>query len=371
MNADPLLNKAIRLAKKRDYEGALKVLKYEEDRYYGSFNYYYLYAVICLHSGSFEEAQENFKLARKIKIKDPSTMLGIAVHYLRHMRTGQAVDYYLDVQEMQPKNKIAKRALYIIRKHCATEALSDWMTPDRLAKLFPPIPGSSFSIKKLINHLLIFSAVLVFSCMALTWLNIIPNPFNRQNMRPSADFILSSQERNEPVQVEGFYRYILTRDQAINLYDRALSHFTNFRDEAAKIYLNRILESNASEGIKNRARLLFDNMEVPGFDNFKMADNPAFSDVKNEPFIYRDVHVIWRGMATNIEITDESTKFDFLVGYDTRRTLDGIIPVVFYSPVSINSQRPLEVLGKITLAPSYSEIVLEGVAIHQSGRLEN
>jgi hypothetical protein len=76
-------------------------------------------------------------------------------------------------------------------------------------------------------------------------------------------------------------------------------------------------------------------------------------------------------MATNVEITDEGTTFDLLAGYDTRKVLEGIVPVVFYVPVSINTERPLEVLGKITLDSSYSDIRLEGVAIHQSGKLEN
>jgi hypothetical protein len=76
-------------------------------------------------------------------------------------------------------------------------------------------------------------------------------------------------------------------------------------------------------------------------------------------------------MATNVEVTDEGTTFDFLVGYDTRKTLEGIVHVIFSAPVAINTERPLEVLGRITPDASYSDIRLEGVAIHQSGRLEN
>ncbi|MCL2719995.1 MAG: tetratricopeptide repeat protein [Treponema sp.] len=371
MKADPILNKAALLAKKRFYEEALKILKEEEDRYYGSFKYYYLYAVISLYSGSFAEAHEYFNLARKIKIKDPQTMLGQAVLYLRRMNTGQAVEYYLNVQEMEPKNRIAKKALAVIRKYSASEALSDWLSFDRLKKLFPAIPSAGIETKKAVNTIIVLSLVLLVSYGVLTIINILPNPFRNRNQRPAADFILTPQERGNPVQVDGFYRYILTRDEAVSLYDNALNLFTSYRDEAAKININRILESNASEGLKNRARHILDNMEVPGFDNFNRRDNPSYSDVKDETIIYRDVHVIWRGMATNVEITNEYTRFDFLVGYDTRRTLEGIVPVIFYSPVAINIERPLEVLGRIRLMPTYSEIMLEGVAIHQSGRLEN
>ena len=366
MKFDSFLNKAAILAKKRNYEGALTALKYEEERYYGSFKYYYLYGIICLYAGNFAEAHENFNLARKIKINDPNLNLGFAVLYLKRMDTVQAVHYYLEVQELDKNNKLAKKALAIIRKYSAGEALSDWMT-ENLSKLFPPIPVNYITQKTIINIAIILVAVVILF-FGIIKAKANPNSF-KKGKRPTSDYVLTNQERKETVQVDGYYKYILTRDQAISLYDKALSLFSSYRDEEAKKSLNRILESNASDGLKSRARLLMDNTQVPGFDNFKKADNPALADVRSEPVIYRNVHAIWKGMATNVEVTDEGTTFDLLVGYDTRKVLEGIVPVVFSIPVSINTEKPLEVLGKITLNAS-SDVRLEGVAIHQSGKLE-
>ena len=370
MITDPILNKASSLAKKHKYENALKILNDEEERYHGSFKYYYLYAVICLHSGNYIEAKENFDFARKIKINDSSVKLGHAVLYLKNMNTVQAVNYYLEVQEADPKNKTAGKALAVIRKYSSSEALSDWLASGRIKKLFPPIPSPAISFKTVISAILILAAAALAAYGVLVFLNIAPSPIKPRETRPSAEFALSREERNDPVQVDGFYRNILTRDEAVGLYERALGLFTGYRDEAAKINLNRILESNASESLKNRARLMIDNMTVPGFDNFKRGDNPSYNDVRTSPVFYRNVHVIWSGMATNLEVTDEHTRFDLLVGYDTRSTLEGIINVTFYSPIAINTERPLEVLGRVTLSAQYSDISLTGVAIHQSGRLE-
>ena len=373
MKMDPLLNKAARLAKMRDYEGALKILKTEEDRYYGSFKYYYLYAVISLYSGSYIDALTYFRHARQIKLKDPLVMLGLAVLHLKRMDTVQAVDYYLDVKEIEPRNKIAKKALTVIRKFSASDDsskdLSDWLTPERLIKLFPPIPGPAVTSKMIINALLILIALSGISYALLVQFHIMPSPFKTRMPRPSAEFVLSGQERGAPVEIGGSYSYILTRDEALELYDKALSLFTSYRDEAAKINLNKILESNASESLRNRSRLLITYMEVPGFDNFNRNDNVSFEAVRNEPVIYRDVHVIWRGMATNIEVLDESTSFDFLIGYDMRRTLEGIVKVTFDIPVALNPERPLDVLGKISLLEG-GAFKLEGVAVYQSGKLE-
>ncbi|MDR0322885.1 MAG: tetratricopeptide repeat protein [Treponema sp.] len=370
MKLDTVLAKASRLARRRDFEGALRTLKTEEDRYNGSFKYYYLFGLISLYAGSFGEALSNFRLARQIKMKDPLVLLGLAVLYLKRMNTVQAVDYYLDVQEMDPKNKIAKKALVFIRKYSSSEDLSDFLTPKKLKKLYPPIPSPDLNSRTILTAAIVISAVLILSYGILAKFNLMPGS-KKNDSRSVTEFILSGQERSNSVESGGSYMYILTVNQAADLYDRALSLFTSYRDEAAKINLNRILESNASQSIKDKSRLLLTYMETPGFNSFNRNDNPSYAAVISEPAIYRDVHVIWRGMATNIEITDEYTRFDFLVGYDTRRSLEGIIPVFFYKPVAINNERPLEVLGKIKIVSSYSDISLEGVAIHQSARLEN
>jgi len=249
MRLDSFLNNVTILAKKRNYEGALSVLKNEEERYYGSFKYYYLYGIICLYSGNYAEAHENFNLARKIKINDPNLMLCFAALYLRRMDTVQAVHYYLEVQEIDPKNRIAKKALDVIRKYSAGEALSEWMT-ENLSKLFPPIPAPSVTAKTILNITLIFAAAVILVFVILISVKALPSPIKARNKRQTAEFILSNQERRESVQVDGYYRYILTRDQAVNLYDKALSLFTVYREKRQRKALIIFLNQTHLKGLK-------------------------------------------------------------------------------------------------------------------------
>jgi hypothetical protein len=185
----------------------------------------------------------------------------------------------------------------------------------------------------------------------------------REGLVPSA---LKSEERQNPVAVGGSYRYILTRDQVLNTYETARDLFNKDHDESAKMNLNRILESNASDAVKGKARLLISYMEVPGFDTLR--DRFAYTEVQQEPALYRDCHVVWRGMATNLMVGETTTSFDFLVGYDTRSTLLGIVPVKFAFSVSVNPEQPLEVLGRVVLVSTDKGlyIVIEGVALHQT-----
>jgi hypothetical protein len=170
--------------------------------------------------------------------------------------------------------------------------------------------------------------------------------------------------------VGGSYRYILTRDQVLEAYEQGRALFTEYRDEDAKLPLNRIIESNASDSIKNKARLLISYTEVPGFDTFKKEDSFSYSRVIQEPILYRDCYVIWRGMATNLNIRETGLAFDLLVGYDTRSVLEGIVPVNFDFSAAVDPELPLEVLGRIVpIAAAGGEGVrLEGVALHQAAR---
>jgi hypothetical protein len=186
-----------------------------------------------------------------------------------------------------------------------------------------------------------------------------------------SEIILKGEERSTPVQIGGSYRYVLTGKQVLDNYERARTLFIERRDEPAKVALNRLLESNAADTIKNKARLLISYMDVPGFNTLK--DRFTYGEVKKEPVLYRDCHVIWRGMATNLKQEQNITAFDFLVGYDTRKTLEGIVPVVFDFAIPVNIERPLEILGRIVPVSTEQgeDIRIEGVALNQAGLLEN
>ena len=111
-------------------------------------------------------------------------------------------------------------------------------------------------------------------------------------------------------------------------------------------------------------------MEVPGFDTIK--DKFSYREVSSDPFIYRDCHVVWRGMATNLIVEQNRTSFDFLVGYDTRRTMEGIVQVDYDFAVPVNVERPLEILGRVIPVSSERElnIKIHGIALNQAGLLE-
>jgi tetratricopeptide (TPR) repeat protein len=375
MRLDPILTKALRLARRRNFDGAIKTLEVEgANRYHGIFRYYYILAVSCLHTNDFKGALEYFKLARKVKARDPLALLGMGVLYLRRGETAEALEYYLDVQDLEPKNRIAARALKIIRKYGGQDRLSDWLESGELHKLYPPLPKLPLGPRHFLLPLAGFLAALGILGFLLVRFRVIELPFPESRSGIAAA-VLDREDLERPVETGGSYRYILTQSQVLDIYDQALSLFTDKRDEAARYNLNRLLESNAAEGIKNKCRLIASYLETPGFDTFKRRDNFSYSKVIQDPFLYRDCHVIWRGMATNVENLPGRTAFDFLVGYETRKTMEGIVRVNFEQAAAINPEKPLEVLGRVIPVSGGGnsnagfDIERQVVAIHQSGLL--
>jgi hypothetical protein len=71
-------------------------------------------------------------------------------------------------------------------------------------------------------------------------------------------------------------------------------------------------------------------------------------------------------MASNMSTEGEGTTFDLLVGYDTlSTTLEGIVPVVFDTVITLDADRSLEILGRIVRSEQDPNVILEGVAIRQ------
>jgi tetratricopeptide (TPR) repeat protein len=371
MRLDPVLTKASRFVRSGKYEETLRILEPEVNRYHGSYHYYYLLGSACLRTGDWGGALTYFRLAHETKMREPLAILGLAALYLRRGETQRAVDFYLDVLDTGKRNPTAKRAMKVIRRQAGSDGLASWLESGKLQSLYPPVPFPGFSAKEIFTAFAVLLAAAGIAFVSLVMFKVLPNPLSPRGKRQElAAFNLTHEDRMAPVETGGSYRYILTRVEAIDAYEKALALFTNHRDEAARINLNRILESNAADGLKNRARIIISYMEVPGFDTFKRGDNAAYADVQAEPALYNGVHIIWRGMATNVVSSDEETAFDFLVGYDTRKTLEGIVPVVFNQAVSLNPERPLELLARV-VPKADGTIQLAGIAIHQSGRLGN
>ncbi|MDR2181664.1 MAG: tetratricopeptide repeat protein [Treponema sp.] len=358
INSDPLLQRALALARKGKYGEAIKSLEGEVFRYQESHAYYYILAVSCLYAGDFGGAFTYFNRARTIKMRDPGTLLGMALLFLRRGDTDRALDIYLDVQDIDPDNAVVKRALRLLYAYGGSGDFAAWLDGAKLDKLYPSFPKSAFRFRWSPLPLAVI-AVLAAAAGIVIGVRSLPRP-QRGGMDAS---VLAAAETSEPLEAGGSFRYVLTRDQVLTSYREAREAFNSYHDEQAKRLLNCILESNASAAIKNKARLLKSHTETPGFDNLK--DRFSYAEVSGEPLLYRDCFVIWRGTAANVQTESDKTVFDLLVGYDTRKIMEGAVSVELNFPTEINTAIPLDVLGAV-IPLSDTRFMIRATGIHQS-----
>ncbi len=324
--------------------------------YRQSFELYFLLGMSCLYTGDTGGAWSYLERAGKIKPGNTDLILGRAAAAIIQGRIPNACGHYLEVLKRDPENKKAGKALEFLRR-ADDETVRRFVVSKKIFRFCP-------KAKRKKKPVLIAAAAL--ACLALA----IGAIFLTRSAEPQVEradlsaFTLSQDERRAATEQEGEYSYILTTRQVISSYEKIKTCFNDFRDNAAQVEINRLLNSNASASIRRKARELMDYLSEPGFDTIK--DVYSYSQVASEPLLYMDCWVVWEGMAANITRGENSTDFSFLVGYNRNSDLEGIIDVHFARALSFDQERPFTLLGQIK--NESGKIVLRGSSMYQTAR---
>jgi hypothetical protein len=258
------------------------------------------------------------------------------------------------VLERHPKDRKAKSGLDFLRTESAH---GKRQSRKRLRSLYPAPPHRVGLLALPIISILAVSAALA----------VVPEiiGYSRQNLPGRAEMQaikLSDEELAMPVGSGGGFSIVLTEKEAVLTFDKAKKLFSQYRDEAALVELNRLMLSNATRQVKTKARILADLVREPSFQT--MPDRFAYVVVALNPGLYEGVGVIWKGLPANTSGTDTSTSFDLLVGYEDKKRLEGIVPVRANFKVAIAPDRPIEVLARVRYNNA-GAFYLECIAIHE------
>lgn len=310
-----------------------------------------------LHKEDTGGAYSCFRRAQSLDFRDADAALGLAAVYIRRGDTDKAVQLYIDLLERYPGNRKARRGLDSVRK----AAGGDGAFPAKLLKRLYPEPRASWGV-----------AVIAVAATAVVALGIALFPVIKQGLYESmprrdgvADIALSAEESASPVGSGGGFDIVLTEKEALAAFDKAKRLFSDYRDEAALVELNRLLTSNATRQVKAKAEALARYVREPSF--LSMPDRFDYAAVAAEPRLYEGVGVIWKGLPANVEAKAEpepSTVFDLLIGYHDKKRLEGIVRVRAGFESRLTPDRPVEVLARIRNVQG-AGFYLECLAIHE------
>jgi tetratricopeptide (TPR) repeat protein len=332
--------------------------------YRESQRFYYLLGSSCLRAGDPGGGFTYLKRAEQLAPSNPDTMLALAAIAVRKGESEKAIEYYLRILEEKPGDRRSRACLAILRKEGGPEGLARLIETGRIERFYPGRRGIPRFVVPAIMALVASAVIYLAWPLAAGVFEAATRP---RVSRPEVALVaLSKAERDSPVVSGGSFRYVLTEAQALDAFERAKDYFQGYRDNAALIEINRLLGSNASAGIREKAGSLRAFVGKPDFRTIK--DVPTYTEVSRDPGLYDGCSVAWKGMAANVHSEsgagseEGKIAFDFLVGYQDKKRLEGIVPSRI-AGADVPMDRPLEILA--VLKASGAAISLECAAIHE------
>jgi hypothetical protein len=252
-----------------------------------------------------------------------------------------ALRCWLDVLEVEPREKHAQRGLNLVKSTPDTADFVTMAESGRLRRLYPPLP---VAFPRWLLPVVLGVAIVVAGSLFLP--DVIRGWIVARTQPRSGTEELNISELPDTLAADtGDARYQLTSDEVEQIIERIGDLFNDYHDNLAMREANRILASNASALVKERVRHISTYFSQPTFQTF--SDNYTYAEVVAEPWLYDGCYVRWSGRTTNVAEGGSRTTFQLLVGYENETVLEGIIDAE--TDVSFDFRaNPIEVIGRLS-----------------------
>lgn len=365
---DQGLKKAERLFASARYSEVIHVLEPQVFMYRETPRFYYLLGMSCMYMGDLGGAYSYLSRSAQLEPEDPNALLGLAAVHVRRNETQDALRLWLDVLDVQPRNPQARRGLAVLRE-AQNQAEVQRNFSDAKIRRF--LPERTLSLRRLLLPAAGGTVVAAVAAAVLfvPWADLASQLFSQtpQEQREGGEILAVETEGEQLIQYSGEFRYVLTDEEVGELFEEIRGHFHEGRDNLAQREINRLLLSNASADLKERAMMVTDYLREPGFTDFE--HNFSYGEVTEEPRLYDGCYVKWSGRAANVDVGEEAIRFDLLVGYENGRVLQGVVPVRLDFGARVESGMSIEMIGEISANGELNG--LRGVAIRMIDRGNN
>ncbi|CAD7842281.1 hypothetical protein S1OALGB6SA_1395 [Olavius algarvensis spirochete endosymbiont] len=352
-----IYNKALARAERWLARGrSLKVIRFLEPKvplFIEDPIYYTILGRACLESGLLKDADTYLTRGIQAEPNHLEARLSLAVNYLKRKDPASAVKTWLEVLEDYPDDKYARKGLKTLKN------IPDLFQQDRFLETFEPrsfLPhiGPRWPGKILILTMVLLGILVGFYIWKSE--DMLLGPLIKNNYRSGFESLKSERPQTE-ARDDVFYP--LTNQELSKVVKAALKYYQSYEDNRARYELNKIKYSNATEEMRQQSIELTKLLGEPTIDNLETSY--TYGEVKQNPWLFEGVWVLWSGLAVNILSDSEATRFDFLVGMDKEQILEGRVGAEIPFPV-VMEQLPLELLARVE--PQHEDFILIGKTIH-------
>ena len=353
------LKKGHKLLRTGHYGNVISLLEPKVPLFLENYNFYYFLGAACYLTGDMGGAETYLKRAVQVNRKAEDPRLFLAAVYLKKKDTTEAVRIWLGLLDLNPSNRKAKKGLNKIRKIEDQDVLNVYLDSGNFSSI---LPRTANRIPKWVNVALIL--ILMIGTLYLSssfWIPLFnqvkqPSRGNLDRLYQNLDSSFLSPEPSEEDVI-----FILSEGEIRDSLKKAQFLFDEYKDNEARVEINRLKRSNASEEVKKKAMMLEGFLKEP--DITSITGSYTYKDIRENQALYENCFILWRGRFTNLRYNEDNILFDFLIGYDKSQVLEGIITVSVSFPVNLDPSYPLELLGQVKIQEDKS-ILLQAIAVH-------
>lgn len=352
-----VIQRAYQLYRRRRFPQAVRLLESQIFRYRDDASFYSLLGSACLYAGDLGGAESYLRRADQLRPDDVRVLLGLAAIAFRRGQSDEALHTWLHILDLDRGNRRAMRALNTLRRHAASEGseMLRLKDPLQVQRVYPPVPADR---RVWLLPLCLGAAV---GLLLAGYLFLLPQLPRRARHRPGVAEIELGSTQPALSAAQGEWPVVLTDEEINAAFERAKRYLLDYRDNLAIREVNRIMVSNASAYVKEKARLLKTFAAQPDFSTVK--DPFDYNEVRANPALYADAYVVWRGKVANVLAGESSIDFDLLVGYQDERELLGLVPVSLEFATILEDGTAVEVLGQVRWTDG--RLSLRGVSVHK------
>ena len=360
-----VLQNARNLMSRRKFGYAIRFLESNMRNYQGSSEFYLALGTSCLYIGDEGNAWKYYNMARQITVNNSELLLGQAAIFLRHGETSKALQYYLDILNIDPRNETASKALEFIRVNGNNyDTICHLKDSGKIEQFYPPVGMNPDIIRNAVFVGILLGTVVSLAIIFWPKQTVMYSGKGARadltHLKPSEDEFsktLDKDESGEPV------IFLMDEKSIKQSYSNAIQYFQENRNNASQVEINRIKYSNASVSLKAKAEnlqsyLVEETSASLDDENTSKKDNYPYTLIESldpkQRMLYNGCVVKWRGRVSSpVDLADGSWQFELLVGLedDEQLHLLGKVPVYCTKiPRSqIDLSKPVEILGKISI----------------------
>ncbi len=328
---------------------------------------------------------QDYKEAKNILLKihedyndDPEVINAMAYLYIKDGLIDEAIKFLLDALYIDKENTIIKNNLEKLRNAKDHKVLFSMTNPrDFLYLNLPPLPFTR-NFKLLVNNLLssvygrIIIGVIMLTLIAIFAYLIYPYYINwaedyrfKKGLGKGRVTHLEIKDIERLVEERKKYNMKFSEEEIKKKFSMIQVYLEEKKVNKATITINELLNSNASEMVKERVLIWKDF--IFKIENSSQIDYmPTVQEVLRAPFLYENVYISWGGTVVNLEHKERrETIFDLLINFVDNATVEGIAEVHIQGFQKLSNNDKVYVFGQIYGINLDNHILVKAISIQK------